>query len=400
MRFATRARGGYLPTSNDAWFGSEIVYSDDFGATWTPAKARAVICRGFGAEARANLAHRGGRARRPRGCSMRASRRRRSSAPTMAARRGVKSPGSPRIPTRSRWHPGAGGLCLHSIQIDPANPRRMFVGISAVGVFRTEDGGADWTHGQSRHARGISAGEISGIRPVRPQAAHGAGTGRAAVPAEPLRGLPERGCGRHVGGDHGGASVGFRIPARGPSARSGNGLCAAAAGRGIPLPAGGEAAGLPHARRRVPLAGAHRRAAAAGGVPRNPARRDGGGPAATLRAFISVRTRGKSTRRATRGIRGASSPTNCHRCIHFPLAKKIEVRYFGSLPVFNSFASAFMPYTFSSASRIAAESTEIARPCLSLYSLVPGEALQVAVEDDADKLARRGSRRGCRSCRR
>jgi photosystem II stability/assembly factor-like uncharacterized protein len=48
-------------------------------------------------------------------------------------------------PTRSRWHPGAGGLCLHSIVVDPSDEKRMFVGISAVGVFRTEDGGATWT---------------------------------------------------------------------------------------------------------------------------------------------------------------------------------------------------------------------------------------------------------------
>jgi len=47
-------------------------------------------------------------------------------------------------PTRTKWHPGAGGLCLHSIIIDPSDSARMFVGISAVGVFRTEDGGKNW----------------------------------------------------------------------------------------------------------------------------------------------------------------------------------------------------------------------------------------------------------------
>ena len=48
-------------------------------------------------------------------------------------------------PSRPKWHPGAGGLCLHSIVVDQTNNNRMFVGISAVGVFRTEDGGATWT---------------------------------------------------------------------------------------------------------------------------------------------------------------------------------------------------------------------------------------------------------------
>jgi len=46
--------------------------------------------------------------------------------------------------TRSAWNPGAGGLCLHTILIDPTNPRRMYVGISAAGTFRSDDGGDHW----------------------------------------------------------------------------------------------------------------------------------------------------------------------------------------------------------------------------------------------------------------
>lgn len=47
-------------------------------------------------------------------------------------------------PTRPHWFPGGGGLCLHTILIDPTNPKRMWVAVSAAGVFRTEDGGATW----------------------------------------------------------------------------------------------------------------------------------------------------------------------------------------------------------------------------------------------------------------
>ncbi|MBO0781996.1 MAG: hypothetical protein J2P37_24515 [Ktedonobacteraceae bacterium] len=47
-------------------------------------------------------------------------------------------------PTRERWEPGAGGLCLHSIVVDPTNSDRMWVGISAVGCLRTDDGGRSW----------------------------------------------------------------------------------------------------------------------------------------------------------------------------------------------------------------------------------------------------------------
>ena len=42
------------------------------------------------------------------------------------------------------WQPGAGGLCLHTILIDPTDPERMFIAISAAGVFRTDDGGGTW----------------------------------------------------------------------------------------------------------------------------------------------------------------------------------------------------------------------------------------------------------------
>ena len=43
------------------------------------------------------------------------------------------------------WQPGAGGMCLHTILLDPSNPDRIFVAISAAGAFRTDDGGASWT---------------------------------------------------------------------------------------------------------------------------------------------------------------------------------------------------------------------------------------------------------------
>lgn len=47
-------------------------------------------------------------------------------------------------PTRAEWFPGGGGLCLHTILVHPQNPQRIWVGISAVGVFRSDDGGATW----------------------------------------------------------------------------------------------------------------------------------------------------------------------------------------------------------------------------------------------------------------
>ena len=43
-----------------------------------------------------------------------------------------------------QWQPGAGGLCLHTIILDPTNPQRIFIAISSAGAFRTDDGGKTW----------------------------------------------------------------------------------------------------------------------------------------------------------------------------------------------------------------------------------------------------------------
>ena len=54
-------------------------------------------------------------------------------------------------PHRPRWVPGNGGLCLHTILLDPVSIERMYIAISAGGLYRTDDGGSTW---QARN-RGI-----------------------------------------------------------------------------------------------------------------------------------------------------------------------------------------------------------------------------------------------------
>jgi photosystem II stability/assembly factor-like uncharacterized protein len=54
------------------------------------------------------------------------------------------------------WQPGAGGMCLHTIVVDPRDDARMLVAISAAGVFRSDDAGTTWrpaNHGL--HSEGI-----------------------------------------------------------------------------------------------------------------------------------------------------------------------------------------------------------------------------------------------------
>jgi hypothetical protein len=46
--------------------------------------------------------------------------------------------------TGPQWQPGAGGMCLHTIIVEPANEQRIFTAISAAGVFRSDDAGVSW----------------------------------------------------------------------------------------------------------------------------------------------------------------------------------------------------------------------------------------------------------------
>ena len=55
------------------------------------------------------------------------------------------------------WQPGAGGMCLHSILLDPKDPKRIYIAISAAGAFRTDDGGESW--------KPINKGLVSNMMP-------------------------------------------------------------------------------------------------------------------------------------------------------------------------------------------------------------------------------------------
>jgi photosystem II stability/assembly factor-like uncharacterized protein len=55
-----------------------------------------------------------------------------------------------------QWQPGAGGMCLHTIILDPTNEDRIYTAISAAGAFRTDDGGGSWTPIN----KGLLSGEI------------------------------------------------------------------------------------------------------------------------------------------------------------------------------------------------------------------------------------------------
>lgn len=54
-------------------------------------------------------------------------------------------PGLRRHETAPHWSPGAGGMCVHTVLVDPTTPHRMLVAISAAGVFRSDDAGLTWS---------------------------------------------------------------------------------------------------------------------------------------------------------------------------------------------------------------------------------------------------------------
>jgi hypothetical protein len=59
-------------------------------------------------------------------------------------------------PTGPSWQPGAGGMCLHTIILDPVHANRIYVAISAAGAFRSDDAGASWLPIN----KGLRSGEI------------------------------------------------------------------------------------------------------------------------------------------------------------------------------------------------------------------------------------------------
>lgn len=130
-------------TANDPWFGSRLAYSKDMGKTWVESESGPRFEENGGLKLDRLWHLEPGRASEPGviycGVAPAALFRSDDDGATWSEVEGLTS-----HPSRERWQPGAGGLCLHSIVLDPEDDKRMWVGISAVGVFRTDDGGATW----------------------------------------------------------------------------------------------------------------------------------------------------------------------------------------------------------------------------------------------------------------
>ena len=130
-------------TDNGDFFGTFLRYSDDLGETWQEPRQGIQFSEESGDKLKNIWIIQPGRPDEPHivyagidPASLWVS--------TDGGETWDADPGLANHPTRDRWNPGAGGLCLHSIIADPSNKSRMWVGISAVGCMRTDDGGKSW----------------------------------------------------------------------------------------------------------------------------------------------------------------------------------------------------------------------------------------------------------------
>ena len=141
--YDARGDGRLWVVRNDPVFGSEIHRSDDLGETWASARQGPQVTSTdevklnslwqvtLGADDEPDVVY--------AGAEPATLFKSEDAGDTWYEVTGITS-----HPTRERWEGGFGGMCLHSIVQDPASTDRMWVGISAAGVFGTDDGGMSW----------------------------------------------------------------------------------------------------------------------------------------------------------------------------------------------------------------------------------------------------------------
>ena len=184
-------RTAWAATNHAVW-GAHIHRSDDAGATWNVLEAgpghsddRGLEAIWFLAPGPADRADRLFAGVEPAGLFV-SDDRGSSWSPV---------PGLNDHPTRDSWQPAGGGLALHSVQIDPADPRRLFCAVSAGGVYRSDDDGATWTPCN----RGVRADFLPQRFPETGQCVHKL----VLHPARPDRLYQQNHCGTYRSDDRG-----------------------------------------------------------------------------------------------------------------------------------------------------------------------------------------------------
>ncbi|MBM4437635.1 MAG: exo-alpha-sialidase [Actinobacteria bacterium] len=165
MHMAFEPRSGILfSAGGEPWFGSRVYQSWDFGRTWDAPASGPIIPAGSNEKLEKVWHVTPGRALDPGVVHAGVE-------PAAMFKSGDDSATWLHIeslshhPTRSQWQPGAGGLCLHTIVLDPLERDRALVAISAAGVFRTDDGDTSWRHANN----GTRANFMPDQEPVYPE---------------------------------------------------------------------------------------------------------------------------------------------------------------------------------------------------------------------------------------
>ena len=132
------ATGTIYGAGGNAWFGPAVWRSDDLGETWSHsseglayAEGEEPIVSGWSLGVANGTVYAGVQ---PAGLFLSAD----------GGQSWEQVKGLSDHPTRPQWNPGGAGLILHSLVIDPDNHDRLWVGISAAGVFHSADGGKTW----------------------------------------------------------------------------------------------------------------------------------------------------------------------------------------------------------------------------------------------------------------
>jgi photosystem II stability/assembly factor-like uncharacterized protein len=168
MAFDDRRGQHRIWASTQSYWGTLLRSSDDFGKSWTnPQQATIRFPSDTGVSLKNIWQIALGRPEEPNvlycGVEPAALFETRDAGETWSLVRGLFD-----HPHRPRWMPGNGGLALHTILLDPADNQRMYVAISAGGVYRTNDGGRIWT----AQNRGIRATNMPDKYPEFGQCVH------------------------------------------------------------------------------------------------------------------------------------------------------------------------------------------------------------------------------------